>query len=468
MKIANKAFFFIMFLMLFIFVCSYGALYFLLPSFYRHQIVSDMEKKSDVLLNELSITSSREERQSIINRFTIDNNVQPILSSSEEDVYSIPVIINDSSTLKAVQGGSIGSGTVQYSLIIDQTNIYIINKELLIDNQIYKLSIAVPLKPVNEAMGVVAGMIPYLLLFSVVICSFATLFYSKAITKPIIAITKSTQRMKEMDIKAYSPISSRDEIGELSSNLNTMYQKHLETIQQLNMEMDRVSELEKQRMRFMKAASHELKTPVAALKGIVEGMIDKVGIYKNRDAFLLECSRLLDELDDLTKKISTASANDVVLLQTENINLSKFIEGILYGLSPLCQQKEVTIKNEISETIIVASSLIPLEQIISNVITNAILYADEPFEVIISLSSQPEICLTVFNTCIPLSDEDMQHIFEPFYRLEKSKILGIEGSGLGLTIVSQLAETLHHDINFKSMIGGMSFNIFFGPETRFK
>jgi len=461
MKIAYKAFVFTMILVSFILICSYGILYFWLPSFYRNQIVKDIESKADILLEDLRNTSTTNERQAVLNRFLLDYNIQPILTSDEESIYAIPIIINDTSVLSQSPGTITGNGLVEYGLVIDASDVYVAIRELNIDDSVYHLSIATPLKPVKEAVDVIAGMIPYLLLFSIIICAVATLFYSRAITKPIVLISETTKKMKELDVKACSPVSSKDEVGELSNNLNAMYRQHLDSIQQLSIEMERVSELEKSRIQFLRAASHELKTPIASLRGIVEGMIDKVGAYKDRDTYLVECNKLLIDMEKLTKKIISASTNEFNIQQTESINLSELIQQSIIAVCPLSQQKKINIKKDIVQDILITSSKILLEQIISNVITNAVLYAEEPFEVSISLTNQTRISLTVYNSCLPLSDDEIQRVFEPFFRLEQSRIKEIGGSGLGLAIVSQLAEALQLEIFFTATNNGMCFTLVF-------
>jgi len=461
MKIAYKAFAFTMVLVLFILVCSYGILYFWLPSFYRNQIVKDIEGKTDVLMTNLRQTTSKDDRQAILNQFLMDYEVQPILTSDDENIYAIPVVINDLSSLSQYPGTEIGNGYIEYNLVIDPSDVYIVNREINIDGSIYKLSITVPLKPVGKTVNVIAGMIPYLLLFSIVICAVATLFYSRVITKPIVLISETTHKMKELDAKTYSPVSSKDEIGELSANLNAMYQQYLDNIQQLSAEMERVSELEKSRAQFMQAASHELKTPIASLRGIVEGMIDRVGVYKDRDSFLMECNRLLIDMENLTKKIIAAAADGLDIQQTETVNLSELTQQILFAIQPLSEQKGIHLISEVTQGVFIASSKIPLEQMISNIMTNAVLYAEEPFEVKITLANHTGLKLTIYNSCTPLSDDEIKRVFEPFYRLERSKVKEIEGSGLGLTIVTQLAEALRLEVSFTAVTDGMCFTILF-------
>lgn len=461
MKIAYKAFAFTMALVLIILVCSYSILYFWLPYFYRNQIIENIESKADILAADLQPTSTEDERQAILNRFLLDYDIQPMLTSDDKSLYAIPIIINDTSILGQSAGATVGNGIIEYGLVIDSSDVYVAIREIIFDENVYKLSLATPLKPIREAVDVIAGMIPYLLLFSVILCAVATLFYSKAITKPIVLLSATTQKMKDLDTKAYSPILSKDEIGELSNNLNAMYQQHLNNLQQLNTEMERVSELEKSRAQFMQAASHELKTPIASLRGIIEGMIDKVGVYKDRDTFLGECNSILIDMEQLTKKIISAATDELDIQQTEVVNLSELVEKSVFAVQSLSTNKGVNIKSNISQEIEIVSSKTPIEQMISNIITNAVIYAEEPYEVTISLTNQSEPSLTVFNSCQPLSDDEIKRVFEPFFRLEQSKIKEIEGSGLGLTIVSQLAEALQFEIHFTAAPKGMCFTITF-------
>ena len=110
-----------------------------------------------------------------------------------------------------------------------------------------------------------------------VICSF---WFSRKITVPIKHIGTMTEQMSRMKKDAVCNISSEDEIGALADNINHLYRSLLSAIQNLEIEKQNVSEIEKSKVDFLRAASHELKTPVTALNSTLENMILGVGKYK--------------------------------------------------------------------------------------------------------------------------------------------------------------------------------------------
>ena len=101
-------------------------------------------------------------------------------------------------------------------------------------------------------------------------------------SKPIKQISEATEKMEQMDKTARCMVNTNDEIGVLASNVNMLYSSLLSTIENLEEEKKKVSEAEKSKIDFLRAASHELKTPVTALNAILENMILGVGKYKDR------------------------------------------------------------------------------------------------------------------------------------------------------------------------------------------
>lgn len=137
----------------------------------------------------------------------------------------------------------------------------------------------------TEIAHTILRSLPYTVVICIVVSLLCAYFFSKAITNPIKGILDATNHMAVLDRKAVCKTATNDEIGILANQINQLYQNLLSTIEHLQEEKDKVSEAEKQKIDFLRSASHELKTPVTALNAMLENMILKIGKYSDYKSF---------------------------------------------------------------------------------------------------------------------------------------------------------------------------------------
>lgn len=149
----------------------------------------------------------------------------------------------------------------------------------------------------NQVVTAIKQMIPWLLLALLLFSLFCALLYSRSITRPIVRLSGIAGKMAELDFGWNCEERRRDEIGRLGRSLNRMAQKLSGALQELTAsnaalrgEVEQERELDRQRMAFFSAASHELKTPVTILKGQLSGMLDGVDVYRDREKYLARCA----------------------------------------------------------------------------------------------------------------------------------------------------------------------------------
>ena len=158
------------------------------------------------------------------------------------------------------------------------------------------LALSVSLQPVGDAVSVLLLILPVVLIACILISAAVAFFYAKSIVKPIHEITAATTRIQSLSRDISCSVNRGDEIGVLSQNINEMYQKLLSTVSDLERQIQSVSESEREKLDFLLLASHELKTPVTAVRGMVGGMLYNVGVRKDRDAYLEKCQKGLESL----------------------------------------------------------------------------------------------------------------------------------------------------------------------------
>lgn len=153
----------------------------------------------------------------------------------------------------------------------------------------------------KDAKNLSVKFLPYSLLISISFSAIISLIYAKLIKNNIQEIKIVTDKMKKLDKETRLKVSSNDEVGELKQQINDLYSTLLITIDNLEFKNKEILKLEKLKYDFFKGASHELKTPLASLKIILENMKYNIGKYKDRDTYINEC---IEIVDSLTKNIS--------------------------------------------------------------------------------------------------------------------------------------------------------------------
>ena len=282
-----------------------------------------------------------------------------------------------------------------------------------------------------------------------------------------------TARMKELDPWVVCHVGTQDEIGILSENVNALYQSLLTTIDDLQEENARVSEAEAAKMDFLRAASHELKTPVTALQGMLDNMIMGIGRYRDWETYLPVCRDMVQKFGVMIQEILDASKLNFSFEQevTEEMSMRGFMEKVLSPYILIAKSKGVRLNTDFSDDFSASFPVNAMEKALSNLLSNAVKYTKPPGKVNVSFRSRTVI---IENECDPIPSNMLAHIFEPFYRpdFSRSRNQGSEnpdgGNGLGLYITTRILNTLSYRFSFEPFAdpngerhSGMRFVIFF-------
>ncbi|WP_337549189.1 HAMP domain-containing sensor histidine kinase [Dysosmobacter welbionis] len=365
-----------------------------------------------------------------------DNSVQ----TYEADTYQVQIDRADG-VVTATQTGIL---TTQITFA-DQEGTY----QLLVSPQLRLANQAV------EALGRVAPWLALALLAFSLLCAFGysrlcAFFYSQYITRPIVRLNGIAGRMAELDLQWVCGERRRDEIGQLGRSLDKMagrlcaHLTDLETANQaLRGEVARERELDRQRMAFFSAASHELKTPVTILKGQLAGMLEGVGVYQDRDKYLLRSlqttgrmERLIGEMLSISRMESGSAA-----VRQEPVDLSALMAQQLALDRELLEQRGQQLVSALTPGITVPADASLLGKAVGNLLSNASRYSPEGAEIRVwcgRLEGRP--ALSVENTGARISGDALPHLFEAFYREESSRNRSTGGSGLGLYLVKMILD----------------------------
>jgi signal transduction histidine kinase len=303
--------------------------------------------------------------------------------------------------------------------------------------------------------------LPFSILCCVIISLICSLFFSKAITIPIKHIAQAASKMALLDRAAASHVHSQDEIGALSENVNALYQNLLVTIDNLETEKERVREAERSKVDFLRAASHELKTPVTAVNAMLENMILGVGKYKYYEEYLPKCKEMMDRLHELIRDILDASKLSAVV-ENETAAEADIADMMLELCSPyqmIAKANGIEFMLDLSGSFCAEVKQKLLGRAISNVLSNAVSYTEAGNRVVVFLQGD---AIIIENECTPIPPEHLAHIFEPFYRTEYARDRDTGGNGLGLYITASILDALGTNYRFETMENnrGMRFSVY--------
>lgn len=431
-------------------------LYVIMPRYYQDVKQAEMSREFNQVVKQLNKQDSEKMKQLLTN-YAQKNNRLWFSLTDEKNQFVYPSLESgtESLELKIVSTTSISSDE---NKTIEQKIQDAKGRQLVLRGE-YSL------QPVTDASRVLLELYPVLILSSITIGGVAAYFYSLTSSRRIKSISETTRKMTDLSSDATCLVQGRDEIATLAEDINHLYKNLLESMEALKIENEKVAESEREKAEFLRMTSHELKTPIASMMGMVDGMIYNVGDFKNRDFYLLKCRELLEEQSQLIQSILDVSRMEMKIGEhPERFSLSDHIQEILPSYELLAKVKHYDFQVDISATEVTGNQTY-LIKAIKNILDNAFHYTKESGVIRLELH---ESHLQVTNQVNKvLSEQQLNQIFHPFYRPDYSRNRQDGGTGLGLFIVQQILEKHHLNYEFKS-IGDewMSFRIYFSDVTK--
>ncbi|MBL9078977.1 MAG: PAS domain-containing protein [Planctomycetes bacterium] len=221
----------------------------------------------------------------------------------------------------------------------------------------------------------------------------------------------------------------------------------------------RLKRLESLRRDFVANVSHELKTPLAAIQGFVETVLDDAEMPPaTRQRFLERISRQADRLSTLVADLLTLSRLDepsVAALPPPPCDLVAVVRDIVRDLGPLAERRGLQLLARLPDAVVaVQAEREALRQVGGNLVDNAIKYTPDGGRVTVEVTRQDNrVLLEVADTGIGLSPEDQARVFERFYRVDRARSRDLGGTGLGLSIVKNTVRNLGGDVGVRSALG---------------
>ena len=431
------------------------------PYIYSHDL-AEVEELADMLSEELSHIP-KEEVQYFIQGYN------DILTRQYDNEFAFHLFQNSGKEIALPDINKFTGNKIDDYKSTDTTGEYEIS--FADSTETYILLLA---KNTNKESQVVLALqktLPILSVTILLVSVIAAFFYTWYMTKPIKKISKLSKQMADMNFSGLCPTNRTDEIGVLSHSLNDLSKKLAaalselqEANQKLQADIDMERRLEKQRVEFFAAASHELKTPITIIKGQLQGMLYQVGRYKDRETYLAQSLEITDTLGKMVQELLTISRLDTpgYTCKKSNLNLSNLIIDRITAFEDLFMQKDLTVEQSISPEIYILGDMQLLQKALDNLLGNAAAYSGAGNQVLIKLWKDTETTtLTIENTGAHIPDEAISKLFEPFYRVDQSRNRQTGGTGLGLYIVKTILDLHGAKIEIANTIQGVIVSVQF-------
>ncbi len=438
-------------------ILVHALVYTLMPQFYLQQKEREAADNLTVLAAELR-GKSTEEMSRISQEFAQMKNVNITLTIDGRDQYfqgfqSINIVTDsgksvDTSVVKIADGQTVDPRSV------------ILRHGSVTNNQGQTITVKLlaDVAPVTQAKLATLHVLPYTMLGSLLVALVFSYIYSRFVTRPIRQMAAVTTTMQRLEKGAHYPVNSRDEIGVLGRNINELYQNLWQTIRSLEHENKRITKLEREKIAFLRAASHELKTPLAALRIMLENMQLNIGEYKNRDQYLAESVAQVDRLAAMVNEVlRSGSVAEQALRQEKRLRIDKLIAEVIADYTLLAKTRGMTFAVNTEPTTIRANRDM-IRHVISNLVSNAVRHGDAGSVIKITCNQNE---LAIENACKPLTKQQLQHVFDPFYRSNATTKQHADSSGIGLYTVKMLLDSKGLDYDFTPHGQGMRFMVRF-------
>lgn len=325
-----------------------------------------------------------------------------------------------------------------------------------------------PLESIKESAEISNRFLIYIGCMAVAVCILLIWYFSKRLTAPLLELAALSERMANLDFNAKYTSGGSNEIGNLGDNFNKMSEKLESTISELKSannsllkDIERKEKLEQMRNDFLGNVSHELKTPIALIQGYAEGL--REGVSEDTESREFYCDVIIDEAAKMNQMVrSLLELNQLEFgdekTKFERFDLTELIRGVLQSMDILAQQDDVQVIFRQEEPVYVWADEFKVEQVVRNYVSNAFHHVgmEKVIEVRISIQGD-KARAAVFNTGNPIPEEDVERIWDKFYKVDKAHTREYGGNGIGLSIVKAIMESFRQKYGVVNYDNGVEF-----------
>lgn len=307
-------------------------------------------------------------------------------------------------------------------------------------------------------------------LLGMVVGAVVIFILSRTISKPIKELTGVSKSMADLKFEVKYEPKKQDstEVAELGAYMNFLSHTLEKTISDLKVannelqkDIEKKEQIDTMRKEFLSNVSHELKTPIALIQGYAEGLKENVNDDPESKDFY--CEVIMDEADKMNrmvKKLLTLNqlefGNDVV--EMTRFNITEMIQGMVLTNQLLAEQEGICIEFEEKAPVYVWGDEFKVEEVLTNYFSNAFHYVTGEKKIKISFEQKEDLLrVKVFNTGKPIPEEELDKIWLKFYKVDKARTREYGGSGIGLSIVKAIMDSMNRECGVKNWKNGVEF-----------
>ena len=297
------------------------------------------------------------------------------------------------------------------------------------------------LQPVNEAAGMIKEYYVYIIIATLLLVVLASFYYSRQITRPLLRINRTTRQMADLDFSEKIPITTKDEIGDLSRNINELSERLHSHILRLEQDIEKEKQLENTRKEFISGVSHELKTPLSVIQSCLAIMKDGVASHK-RDYYFKAMEDEVKRMDLLIVDMLELAKYEsgTYTMDMDSFYIDTVIERVCTKLAADIDSKQLHLDMSLKPVEVLANER-RMEQVVVNFLSNAIRYTPEQESILVSILEDGDtVKVCIENKGAHIHGEQLEKIWERFYRGEPSRKRSTGGTGLGLSISKKILE----------------------------
>lgn len=287
--------------------------------------------------------------------------------------------------------------------------------------------------------------------------------------KPVNQLSAIAQQMSNMNFDVKYTGTDKGELGVLGHSINIMSQNlesQISELKRVNLELrkdiENRNKNEEMRSEFLSNVSHELKTPIALIQGYAEGL--REGIADDRQSMDFYCDVIIDEstkMNNMVRKLLTLNQIEFgnEPLNIERFDLNELLDSVIKNNTVRFRQNQITLQYNPSGPLYVFSDKSSLEEVITNFLSNAINHCDydKIIEIQVEKEQNDKVKVSIYNTGNNIPEEDIDRIWEKFYKVDKARTREYGGNGIGLSIVKAIMDNLGADYGVLNMEKGVKF-----------
>lgn len=325
-----------------------------------------------------------------------------------------------------------------------------------------------PMESIQNSVNIANRFLAYVAIAMVILSGLLIWFVTGKITEPILALTRISERMIHLDFEAKYDGKSNNEIALLGENINMLSSSLEKTISELKTannelkkDIEKKEEIDEMRKEFLSNVSHELKTPIALIQGYAEGL--KEGISDDSESRDFYCEVIMDEaskMNNMVKKLLTLNQLEfgTEVITMERFDVTTLISNYIQSAGILTRQNGIEVRMQKYDPVYVWGDEFKTEEVFMNYFTNAVNHCSGKKVIDIKLElKENKVRINVFNTGAPIPEDAIGHLWEKFYKVDKARTREYGGSGVGLSIVKAIMESMNQEYGVTNFTNGVQF-----------